>query len=75
MANKQKTFESTNLPALVNKIVKVRYTVYYSRRRFLSINRQSIELAVIALALFYMANAAFSFVRNYELRTVHRHLF
>jgi NIMA (never in mitosis gene a)-related kinase len=24
MANKQKTFESTNLPALVNKIVKVR---------------------------------------------------
>ena len=25
MANKQKTFESTNLPALVNKIVKVRF--------------------------------------------------
>ena len=29
MANKQKTFESTNLPALVNKIVKVRFKMLF----------------------------------------------
>ena len=33
MACLQKTFEGTNLPALVNKIMKVRYLKYKSRSK------------------------------------------